>query len=135
MKVGDVPQDNGMWTEGRYEICYAIDDKGDYVLAPSIGWEPKKLANDQAWELIRAEIQITLGKVKSGKLSPLAYHMVRNQMNTALLAKYAGFSRWRVWWHLRPIGFARMPLQILQRYASIFDIEIKALQSFPETCE
>ncbi len=132
MKVSEVPQDRGMINGQTREICYAVDEAGRYVLAPSAGWEPKNLANGQAWDLIKAEIDATLKKIKSGKRSPLAFHMVNNQMNTGLLAKYVRCSRWRVWLHLRPGGFKRLTPQMLKRYADIFDIDVATLQTVPD---
>ena len=134
MKLDEVPQDRGMIDREVSEICYAVDDQGRYVLAPSAGWDPKNVANDQAWDLIKAQIESTLQKVRAGRLSPLAYHMVCHQMTPGLLARYAGFSRWRVWLHLRPRGFQRLSPGMLERYADALDMEVAALQSVPGAC-
>ena len=131
MKINEVPQDRGMITGSTQEICYAVDENGRYVLAPSAGWEPKNAANQQAWELIRREVTATLKKIRAGRLSPLAFHMVNNQMSPGLLAKYVGCSRLRVWWHLRPRGFGRLTPRMLQCYAEIFDIDPPALKTVP----
>jgi hypothetical protein len=114
------------------EVCYAVDEDGSFVLAESAGWEPKNIANDQAWDLIHEQVKETLKKIESGKLSPLAYHMVRNQMGPGLLAKYAGFNRLRVWCHLKPAGFKRLKPEQLKRYARIFGIDVAALAKVPE---
>jgi hypothetical protein len=133
MKVNEVPQDQGMIdNKALREICYAVDAEGRYVLAPSAGWEPKNIANSQAWELIRESVLSTLSKIRAGKLSPLAYHMAINQMNVGLLAKYVRYSRLRVWNHLRPSGFRRLTPDILNRYAAVFDLKVEALQQVPE---
>jgi hypothetical protein len=133
MKVNEVPQDRSMITGSIQEICYAVNENGRYVLAASAGWGPKNTANDQAWELIRTEVADTLKKIRAGRLSPLAFHMVNNQMNPGLLAKYAGCSRLRVWLHLRPRGFNRLAPRMLQRYAEIFDMDPAALKTVPST--
>ena len=121
-----------MITGQTQEICYAVDETGRYVLAPSAGWEPKNLANSQAWDLVKAEIDATIKKIKAGKRSPLAFHMVNNQMNAGLLAKYVRCSRWRVWLHLRPKGFTRLTPRMLKRYADIFDIDVATLKTVPD---
>lgn len=132
MKIKDVPQDRGMiGEETLQEVCYAVDREGRYVLAPSAGWEPKNIVNEQAWELINREVSDTLAKIKVGKLSPLAYHMVKNQMNMSLLAKYVGFNRWRVWRHLKPSGFDKLTPEMLQQYANVFDIDVDELRRVP----
>lgn len=116
----------------RHEICYAVDEQGRYVLSPSRGWEPKNLANQQAWELIREEVEATLARIRAGKLSPLAYHMIRNQMSVGLLAKYVPYSRLRVRWHLRPAVFERLTLEQLKPYADLFEVTTEALKKVPE---
>jgi hypothetical protein len=131
MRINEVPQERGIITGSNQEICYAVDEDGRYVLAPSAGWEPKNAANDQAWDLIRTEVADTLEKIRAGRRSPLAFHMVNNQMSPGLLAKYAGCSRLRVWLHLRPGGFNRLAPRMLQRYAEIFDIDTAALKTVP----
>jgi hypothetical protein len=130
----DVPQDVGL-NQGQSEITYAVDEDGSYVQAPSLGWEPKNIANLQAWELIRKEITSEIEQIQAGKRSPLAYHMARNLMNVGLLASYAGLSRWRVRRHLKPAGFRRLDRNMLKRYADIFGISPDALQKFPANLE
>lgn len=131
MKIDDVPQDRGMIADQRREICYAVDEKGRYVLAESAGWEPKNIANSQAWDIIRDQVEKTIEDIEAGKLSPLAFHMVNNQMNVGLLAKYARLNRLRVRHHLRPAGFNRLKPNIRRRYADIFGIDVEALSQIP----
>jgi len=135
MKVNEVPQQPGMITDGRREICYAVDDDGNYVLTGSAGWEPKNIANDQAWEIIRDQIHQTVRKIRAGKLSPLAFYMVCNQMTPALLAKYVGFHRWRVRRHLKPSVFTKLKPEILGRYAELFNVPVESLSNVPDDLE
>jgi hypothetical protein len=130
----DVPQDVGL-NQGQSEITYAVDEDGSYVQAPSLGWEPKNIANQQAWEVIRKEIASEIAQIRSGKRSPLAYHMARNLMSVVLLASYAGLPRWRVRRHLKPAGFRRLDRNMLKRYADIFGISPEALKTFPASLE
>jgi hypothetical protein len=134
MHKKDVPQDVGL-NQGLSEITYAVDEEGRYVQAPSLGWEPKNIANQQAWEQIRKEISSEIEQIRAGKRSPLAYHMARNLMNIGLLASYAGLPRWRVRRHLKPAGFKRLGRDMLKRYADIFGISPEALQKFPTSLE
>ncbi len=132
MKIDDVPQDKGVIDGDLTEICYAVDSQGRYVLSPSRGWDPKNVANRQAWDVIRKEIHHSLEKIRAGKLSPLAYHMVRNQMNVGLLSKYVPYSRLRVRWHLRPAVFNRLTSEQLKPYADLFEVAPQALKEVPE---
>ncbi|BBO90323.1 hypothetical protein [Desulfosarcina ovata] len=132
MKIEEVPQDQGMITDGRREVCYAVDDQGRYVLAGSAGWEPKNIANRQAWDRIDQTVAATLDRIRAGKASPLAYYMALNQMDVGLLAKYAGIGRLKVWLHLKPGPFGRLSPAVLKRYADVFDISADTLKSVPE---
>lgn len=132
MKVTDVPQDRAMIEGDLKEVCYAVDDQGRYTLATSAGWDPKNVANAQAWELIKKTVEETLANIEAGKSSPLAYHMVRNQMTIGLLADYVGYSRLKVWWHLKPAGFQRMSFDARRKYAQALNLEPGALDKVPE---
>lgn len=134
MKLEDVPQDAAILDRWQ-EIAYAIDENGNYSLIPSSGWEPANLANIQAWEIIREELDEALELIHSGKASPLYFHMVLNQMDAGLLARYAEIGRWRVKRHLRPVGYAGLKQELKQRYASLFNITPEALDQVPQVPE
>jgi hypothetical protein len=130
MNKKDVPQDSailGQW----HEISYATDQEGQYTLVASAGWEPANLANQQAWHLLREQLQQEEERVRAGEKSPIAYFMVKHQMDTRLLAKYVGLPHWRVKRHLKPAIFRRLQIQILAVYADVFDISIQQLVAFP----
>jgi len=131
MKQQDVPQDAAI-LEQQSAISYAVDDDGRYVLTPSAGWDPSNLANIQAWQLIAEEIEAALIAIRSGKASPLLFHMVRNQMDAALLARYVRLSRWRVKRHLRAKHYAQLTAELRQRYAAVFRISEDTLDLLPE---
>jgi hypothetical protein len=131
VKKDDVPQEAllfGPWKE----ICYAVDKDGRYVLEPCAGWEPANFANQQAWLLIRESVQAALEAVRAGRRSPLAFHMAVHQMDAGLLARYVGLSRFRVWLHLRPRGFARMRPEEAGRYAELFGVSPEQLGRVPD---
>ncbi len=131
MKKDEVPQDRG-FSDGVREIAYAVDENGRYVRVPTRGWEPKTVANDQAWEVIDAEVAEEIRLIRAGKRSPLAYHMARNQMDPGLLADYVGLPRWRVRRHLKPKVFRKLSDDLLKRYADVFDLSVDALREIPE---
>ncbi|MFO7613268.1 MAG: hypothetical protein R6W71_01365 [Bacteroidales bacterium] len=133
MKKKEVPQDEGLM-EGRFEdVCYALDENGNYVAVLSKGWKPKTDAMLQAWEVVHEKVEQVRQDVLAGKVSPIAYYMEKNIMDVSLLADYAGLSRWKVKKHLKPGRFARLKEDILQRYADIFEISLPELKNFEET--
>jgi hypothetical protein len=130
MEKKDVPQDKGI-LGNWHVVCYATDEKGEYVRSQSAGWEPTNIANGIAWEFIREEIANVLEKVKKGELSPLAYHMKKNLMDVKMLSQYAGFSSWKVKRHLKPSVFDGLDYAVLQRYAAVFNMTTEQLKEVP----
>ncbi len=127
MHKEEVPQDQGI-ADGLKEVTYAVDDNGNYVMVPSAGWEPKNISNYQAWEVIAEQIETARCQVLSNEVSPLAFHMARNQMDVALLAQYMGIMRWRVKRHLKPQIFKKLNVNLLNRYASLLKVTVEQLQ-------
>ncbi len=132
MKTDEVPQDNGMIGDYGHEVCYAVNEDGKYTLSPSLGWEAKNIVNDQAWEAIVAETMQVHRRVLNRELSPIAYYQAKHQMDLGLLAKYAGFSRWRVWRHRKNSVFQNLPPHILAKYCEVFGITQDELRTIPE---
>ena len=132
MKVQEVPQDNGMIEDYGHEVCYAVNEQGKYVLAPSLGWEPKNIVNELAWDLIHRKTKETVLQIREGKLSSLAFHMANNQMDIKLLARYVRLPRWKVKRHLKPKGFKGLGTDLLNRYADIFNISVDQLLTVPD---
>lgn len=130
MRVQDVPQDECLF-EGWREICYAVDDSGQYVSVPSAGWDPANIANIQAWEDIRAGLKEAAGQARDGTMSPLHYHMRKNLMDSKLLAGYARMAHWRVKRHLQPRVFNRLKPRVLERYARVFGLSVEELRDIP----
>lgn len=131
MKKEDVPQQGGL-NAGVREVNYATDSDGHYTLEPSVGWEAKNIALRHAWEEIIDQLRDAIAEIKAGKKSALAYHMVKNQMDVALLAQYSGVARWRVKRHLKPAVFAKLDTATLSPYAELFGVSIDALRIVPE---
>ena len=131
MQKNDVPQDEALF-DGASGVCYAVDESGRYMLAESAGWEPANIANIQAWEVIHADIAAVLARVRAGELSPLAYHMVRHQMDARLLSGYAGLFAWQVRRHMKPGPFQKLKPARLAGYAAIFKITVQELCRIPE---
>ena len=133
MKKQEVPQDEGL-TEGLYEdICYALDENGNYTVVPTTGWQPKTDAILQAWDVIHEKMEQARQRVLSGELSPVAYYMEKNLMDVKLLSDYAGLPKRKIRKHLKPDNFNKLDNKILARYAETFGISVDMLRNFPET--
>ncbi len=130
MKKKDVPQHGGLLS-GVREVNYAVDSDGRYTLESSVGWDAKNIALRQAWEAIADQLRDVLADIKDGKKSPLSYHMVKNQMDAALLCQYSGVARWRVKRHLKPAVFAKLDSIALLPYTKLFGISVDELRLVP----
>ncbi len=128
MKKDEVPQDKSNMLGEVRELCYAVDENGKYITVKSCGWEVKKIVNDQAWKLIEDKTDDLKNQVLAGKLSPLAYHMAKNQMDVSLLSDYAGFSKRKIKKHLNPKCFDKLNVSVLERYANLFSLTVDELK-------
>lgn len=131
MNIKDVPQDDaGFLKEGKVrDVCYAVNDDGEYTQVLSVGWNPKNEAIKQAWEQINSKAEEIRQKVINGKLSSLAFHMELSLMNTKLLAQYTGFSRWKIKRHMKPKAFNALNSEELNIYAEALNITVETLKT------
>jgi hypothetical protein len=114
-------------TDGLKIISYVANNKGSQELVSGSMWDPVAIFNRQAWQVIEKQIEASKEKVASGRVSCLHYYMTANQMDTALLAKYTGQSRWLVRLHMVPFFFSRLRVGILEKYIEVFKISLNDL--------
>ena len=128
MDKEQVPQDDENLLEGKFTVVkYALDKNGKYVKVPSVGWEPENVALKQAWEVINEKVEAARKRVLAGEVSPLAWHIEKNMMDEKLVGDYMGFSKWKVKEHLNPDVFAKLPEDVLKKYAEVFKISLEEL--------
>lgn len=124
MKKEEVPQDDKNLTEGKFrDLCYAVDENGNYVQVLSSGWEPKNIVIMQAWENVNELAEKARTDFKNGKVSPLVFHMERCQMDLKLLSAYTGFSKGKIKEHFSPAEFQKLTTSELEIYADAFGIK------------
>lgn len=128
MKVEEIENEVGL-AKGLRIISYAVDDRGKYIGASNAGSEPVNVANGLAWKEVRRNIQEVGDKVRSGRLSPLAYYMAIHLMDPGLLAGYVDMAKWRVRLHLTPFFFKRLGDGVMEKYAALFRVSIHELRS------
>lgn len=131
MKKEQVPQDNsGLAKKNIHELCYAVDENGNYTTVQSSGWDVKASALDESLELIEERINETKKEILEGKLSPLAYFMEVHRMDLPILASYVGIHRWFVKRHFNPKIFQKLSDKTLKKYADVFEISVEELKNF-----
>lgn len=131
MKINEVPQDgeilNG--TPVR-DVCYALDEDGNYKEVLSVGWDPKNDAINFAWSAINEETEKVRQEVISGRQSPLSYHLSRLVMTPEILAQYTGFSKRDVKRFCnKPEVFFKLSYDDLSKLAAGLNIPVEQLIS------
>ena len=129
MKKKDIPQDPGALSKLTKEVCYAVDESGNYITGLSDGWEVKINALDAAWDDIQKRIAAAKEKVMNKEASPLLFFMELRLMDIPIVAAYTGFWKWQVKRHLKPAVFAKLTDKKLQKYAEIFDVSIEDIKT------
>ena len=130
MKKNEVPQDkSNLQSANMKELCYAVDENGQYITENSSGWTPKTIALENAIQDIKERTEKAKKRVEEGLTSPIEYYMELNKMDLGILASYVGYFRWQVKRHFKPIVFSKLSNKKLQKYADAFDISIEELKS------
>lgn len=129
MKLNEVPQDkSNLESAGFKELCYAVDEKGNYTTKTSSGWNPKKVALDHSLEYINERIEDFKQKALAKEISPIQYYMELNRMDLIVLSDYINKWQWQVKRHFKLNVFNKLSIDVLEEYASIFKVSIEQLK-------
>jgi len=128
MKKENVPQDSSALGRHTKEMCYAIDDSGNYTTELSTGWEIKVNALDVAWEDIKSRIAAARQKVINKEASPILFFMEYRLMDIKILSAYTGFWQWQIKNHLKANVFEKLSDKKLQKYAEAFNIKTEDIK-------
>lgn len=131
MKESEVPQDKSSLQDNDIrELCYAVNDKGEYVTALSSGWETKTIVQEATLEGINFRVKEAKEQVATGLVSPIVYFMELNRMDLTTLCAYVSMWKWRVKRHFKPKVFRKLSTSVLQKYADAFEISTDELKAF-----
>jgi len=129
MKKSEVPQDkSNLQSANLKELCYAVDENGEYTTAHTTGWDPKTIALNNAIAEINERIEDAKNRVINNQTSPVEYYMELHKMDLPILASYVGLWKYRVKRHFKPRVFNKLSHTILQKYADVFEISIEQLK-------
>ncbi len=99
---------------------YAPVQTGSYISAHYIDdffYKKEKLAKEMEEEL------------KQGKISPVYYYMMVQDMGPGDLAKRVGISKRKLKKHFRPEVFAKLGEKMLEKYAVVFGVKVGELRA------
>ena len=124
MRKNEVPQDDANMLDGKTrELQYALDDNGNYIEVKSVGWEPKNIVMQQAWDEVKDNINFSVQEIEKGNKSPILFFMYKNIMDEKILAEYTGFWSFTVKRHLKPSIFKKLPKSKLEIYKEVFKLD------------
>lgn len=119
-----------LYYRNNRELFYSFDpEQKCYTRKVDFQYQANQVIIKQGWDVLEERIDDFKNRVESGELSPLAYYMEKNQMEVPMLAAYSGFRKWKVKRHLKPKHFKNLSEEVLQKYASVFDISVAQLKS------
>lgn len=129
MKKEEIPQDDGALGKIAKEVTYVVDEQGKYITGQSTGWDVKTEALNIALNDVEKKIADAKQQVLSGKASPLLYFMEKAIMDVSILSSYTGFWKCTVKKHMKPSAFNNLPDEKLQKYATLFEVNIAELKN------
>ena len=129
MKQNDIPQDPSVLDKFTKEVCYAVDESGNYVTALSRGWEVKASALGVTWQDIEKNVAAARQAVLKGEVSPVQYFIELRVMDLEIVSAYTGFWQWTIKRHLKPSVFNKLSVAKLQKYADLFEVSIEELKT------
>ncbi|HLV43237.1 MAG TPA: hypothetical protein VKY37_13230 [Brumimicrobium sp.] len=133
MKKDEIPQDpSKLENKNMKELCYAIDENGEYSTGLSSGWEPKSIALDLTMDNLNQQIEEAKQDVLNGLKSPIVYFMLLSKMDVGVLSSYMGRSKWIIKRHFKPKNFKKLKKSTLEKYADVFEIDVNQILNFNE---
>jgi hypothetical protein len=129
MKKEELPQDLGALGKITGEVCYVIDESGNYITRLSNGWEIKSSALEVAWKEVEQRIQEAHKKVLQKEASPILFFMELRVMDVGIVAAYTGFWKWQVKRHLKYSVFQKLSPSKLAKYAELFEVSQEELKT------
>lgn len=131
MDISEVPQEGNATLAGLRKAVYARNAENRIVSVASAGWEVEEIVTQQAADIFSAYTTAAHARVLKGESSPLEYWMYAQRMDLATFAQSSGVWRWRIRRHFRPVLFARLRPEMLDRYADALGISRQTLCQLP----
>ncbi len=129
MEKKNVPQDSSKLENFTREVCYAVDENGNYVTELSTGWDVKTTALNVAWTDIESRVNDARQQVLEGKASPVLFFMEYRLMDIGIVAAYTGFWKWNIKRHMTANEFQKLSDKKLKKYAEAFNISVDELKT------
>jgi len=132
MDINSVPQDDSSTYASMKKAIYATDTDGKLTSVASTGWDVEEIATKMALDDIDESTKEAYEEVKSGRKSPLYYHMYVARMDLLVLAQSTGFFQWSIKRHFKPEVFKALSEKKLLEYCDVLGITIDEIKVLPE---
>lgn len=129
MKKIEIPQEKNSTLNGQRKVMYGTNESGEFqrINYASSVEEFATITAVKEYEELEKE---SLEEIKKDISSPIKYFMYKNRMDLATLSSGVEMFSFRVKRHLKMKHFKKLNDKILQKYADVFNIEIKKLKDF-----
>jgi len=132
MDIKSVPQDNSETYANMKKAIYATGEDGKMQTVGSSGWDVEEIATKAALEEIEESIRVAYEEVKTGRKSPLYYHMYDARMDLLVLAQSTGFFQWTIKRHFKPEVFQKLSEKKLLEYCEVLGKTVDELKTIPK---
>ncbi len=132
MDINSVPQDDSTTYAKMKKAIYATGEDGKLETVSSTGWEVEELVTQQALDEIDESVRDAYKEVKSGKMSPLYYHMFESRMDLVILAQSTGFFQWTIKKDFKPDVFNKISEKRLLVYCDVLGKTLDEVKQLPE---
>jgi DNA-binding transcriptional regulator YiaG len=112
--------------ESHQLLLYVEKTDGTYGPLQTGGYMAKNYIDDFFTKRQNLETEC-IEKLRNGEISTVSYYRQLNNMTAADLAARARISVSKVKKHEMPAGFAKASMEIVRRYAEVFDIPVANL--------
>lgn len=126
-KYPGLREDSGKEEYNFRILHYELDENGNYYSEMRNNWGYKEITNQRAWDTVFEKMEETRQDYINGKVSPIAFHMVRCVMDEGLLSKFVGFSKFRIRRHMKPKVWNKLSNEVKQKYATAFECTMEQL--------
>jgi len=131
MNINNVPQDKISTYSNNKKAMYALNEKGEYEIISSSGWDVEEEATIQALQELKRLAREAYEEVQRGEKSPLYYHMFEQRMELLVLSQAIGMFQWRVKRHFKPSVFKKLSSSMLEKYSEALGLSVTDLQKLP----
>jgi CRISPR/Cas system-associated protein Cas10 (large subunit of type III CRISPR-Cas system) len=132
MKIENVPQDHSSTYGDMKKAIYAKSGDGKIKSVGSSGWDAEEVVTKQAIDELDENAKEAYEEVKSGKKSPLYYHMYEARMDLAVLSQSTGFFKWTIKRDFRPEVFKKMSEKRLSVYCEALGKNKQEIKELPK---